>query len=226
MSRRADYIPRSDSDFDAWFRNFCDRVIANPAAYGILPDDLAKLQAVYAAWQTDYPTHIADQNKAHASAETKDASRVDSESVGRQLAKLIQSRKETTDSQRAELGMNVPDRIWTPLAEQIILTTPPPVIKARCIESKTVRIDWYPDQAEGQSEALPKGIDGVAIWVAKDGIPKDKSQWRFLALDTNSPYIHNARNDATITLAYKAQWFDKRKRMGPFCNPVIVAVTP
>ena len=70
MSRRADYIPRSDADFNKWFRNFCDRIIANPAAYGVLPDELAELQAVYAAWQTDYPAHVADQNKARASADT------------------------------------------------------------------------------------------------------------------------------------------------------------
>jgi hypothetical protein len=57
-------------------------------------------------------------------------------------------------------------------------------------------------------------------------IPTDKKQWRFLTMDTNSPYIHNVKNDTTITMAYKAQWFDGKMRMGPFCQPVIVAVTP
>jgi len=226
MSRRADYIPRSDGDFNVWLKNVCERISATPAAYGVLPDELAELQTVYAAWQTDYRAHVADQNKAHGSTEVKDASRDEAESVGRRLSKLIQSRKGTTDAQRQELGFTVQDTTRTPLAEQIVLTEPPPVIKAKCTESKTVRIDWYPSQAEGQSEALPMGIDGVAIWVAEGGIPGDKQQWRFLALDTNSPYVHNVRNDATITLAYKAQWFDRRKRMGPFCSPVVVAVTP
>ena len=123
------------------------------------------------------------------------------------------------------LGGREKDTQPTPLSEQIVLTTPAPVIKAKCTESKTVRIDWYPDQAPGQSEALPHGIDGINIWVAEGGIPSDESQWRFLAMDTNSPYIHNVANDVTVTLAYKAQWFDRRKRMGPFCDPVVVAVT-
>ncbi|HAH31730.1 MAG TPA: hypothetical protein DCL44_05385 [Elusimicrobia bacterium] len=100
------------------------------------------------------------------------------------------------------------------------------MIKALCTGPKTVRIDWSPSHDSGDSAALPKGIDGVAIWVADGGIPSTKDKWRFLALDTNSPYIHNVRNDMTVTLAYKAQWFDKKKRMGPFGDPVIVAVTP
>jgi len=123
------------------------------------------------------------------------------------------------------LGITVPDLTKTPLSEQIVLTTPPPIIEAKCTGAKTVRIDWYPTQAPGESEALPQGINGVSIFVAEGGIPSDESQWRFLALDTNSPYVHNAGNDSTVTLAYKAQWFDRRKRMGPFGNPVVVAVT-
>jgi len=124
------------------------------------------------------------------------------------------------------LGGREKDTQPTPLSEQIVLTTPPPVIQAKCTGPKTVRIDWYPTQAPGESEALPQGIDGVNIWVAEGGIPSDESQWRFLAMDTNSPYIHNVGNESSATMAYKAQWFDRRKRMGPFGSPALVAVTP
>jgi len=225
MARIPDYIPRTDGVFNGWFRNFCDRIIATPAAYGVLPADLTDLQGVYADWLLKYPAHTTAQTTARAAAETKDDSRDESESVGRRLAKLIQARKETTNAQREELGITVADTTKTPLSEQIVLSTPPPVIQAKCTGPKTVRIDWYPTQAPGESEALPQGIDGVNIWVAEGGIPSDESQWRFLAMDTNSPYIHNVANDVTVTLAYKAQWFDRRKRMGPFCDPVVVAVT-
>ena len=220
------YIPTTDGDFDAWLRNFCDRIIATPAAYGVLPADLTDLTAVYTDWQADYPAHKTAQTTARAAAEKKDDSRDATESVARRVAKLIQARKATTDAQRQELGITVADTTKTPLSEQIVLTTPPPVIEAKCTGSKTVRIDWYPTQAPGESEALPQGIDGVNIWVAEGGIPSDESQWRFLAMDTNSPYIHNVGNESSATMAYKAQWFDRRKRMGPFCDPVIVAVTP
>ena len=227
------FIPRTDGDFNAWFRNFCDRIIANPATYGVSPEDLAALQAVYTDWLLKYPKHITDQTTARASAGDKDNSRDAAESVGRRLARLIQARMGTTNAQRGELNITVPDLVKTTLSEQIVLETPAPVIQVKCTASKTVRIDWYPSQTEGQSEALPKGIDGLALWLAEmplggspADIPADKKQWRFLAMDTNSPYIHNVGNSSTVTLAYKAQWFDKKMRMGPFCQPVIVAVTP
>jgi len=226
MARLPDFMPRSDGNFNAWFINFCDRIIANPAAYGVSPDDLAELQTVYAEWQVVYPRHTTAQNTARAEAKAKDLSRNKSESVGRRLAKLIQSQKGTTDAQRLELDIRVRDTIRTSPSELVILTEQPPVIKAKCTESKTVRIDWFPSQIGTDSEALPKGIDGLAIWVAPGGIPADGSTWRFLAMDTNSPYIHNVKNDVTVTNAYKAQWFDKNKRMGLFCSPVIVAITP
>ncbi|MEW6027786.1 MAG: hypothetical protein AB1599_10915 [Planctomycetota bacterium] len=230
MSRRRDYIPRKDSDFDGWFRNFYDRINANPAVYGVSPSDLADLQAAYAAWQADYPRHITDQATARASAEKKDASRKTSESVSRRLGKLIQSREETTDAQREELAIPVYDLIRTRLSEQVVLDTQPPVIQAKCTAPKTVRIDWYPSQVEGQSGALPKGISWVAIWVAPVEadmkIPTDRKKWRYLTYGTKSPYVHEVKNAATVTLAYKAQWCDSKGRMGPFGQPVICAVTP
>ena len=220
-----DFISKPDGVFHPWLINFCDRIIATPAAYGVLPADLADLQSVYTDWLTDYPAHITAQTTSFAAAEKKDDTRDEAESVARRITKLIQARKATTNAQREELGITVADTTKTPLSEQIVLTEPPPIIEAKCTGSKTVRIDWYPTQAPGESEALPHGIDGVNIWVAEGGIPSDESQWRFLAMDTNSPYIHNVGNDSTVTMAYKAQWFDRRKRMGPFGSPIVCAVT-
>jgi hypothetical protein len=225
MPNVKDYMPDRDGDFHVWFKNYCDRIIANPARYGVLPADLAALQAVYTDWLLKYPKHITDQATAQASAGDKDDARDAAELVGRRLTKLIQSQMGTTTVHREELGITVADMTRTQLSEQVVLTTPAPIIEAKCVGSKTVRIDWYPSQAPGESEAMPAGIAGVSIWVAEGGIPSDESQWRHLVLDSKSPHIHNVGNDATVTMAYKAQWFDKRKRVGRFCLPVQVAVT-
>jgi hypothetical protein len=220
-----DYIPKTKPGLNLWQVNFAGKVTATPAAYGLTPADVVNVAAYSAAFSASLAAMLVAQNAAKGAVQTNDEDVDVLLSEIRSLVKRIQARPATTDTQRQELGITVPDLTRTPISEQIVLTTPAPVIKAKCTESKTVRIDWYPDQAPGQSEALPHGIDGVNIWVAEGGIPSDESQWRFLAMDTNSPYIHNVANDVTVTLAYKAQWFDRRKRMGPFCNPVVVAVT-
>ena len=219
------YIPQSDPGFDAWQNNFVTYVNANASALGITPAEVAELIGTRVAWNTSYSMNITAHNAARGATEAKDNSRDAHESVIRKLTKKVQAREETTDVQREALDITVPDTTRTPLSEQIVLTEPPPRVEAICTAPKQVRVDWYPTPVDTESEAKPQGIDGVAIWYAEGGIPADESGWRFLALDTNSPYVHNVGNDETVTLAYKSQWFDRRKRMGPFCDPVTVAVT-
>jgi len=220
-----DYMPGTKPGFNLWQVNFVAKVTATPAAYGLAPADVVDVATFSTAWQTSLAALTVAQNASKGAAETNDEDMDVLESEIRSLAKRIQARPATTDAQREELGITVPDTTRTPLSEQIVLTTPPPIIEAKCTGAKTVRIGWYPTQDPGESEALPQGINGVSIFYAEGGIPSDESQWRFLALDTNSPYVHNVANDATVTVAYKAQWFDRRKRLGPFGNPVVVAVT-
>ncbi|MCK4307499.1 hypothetical protein KAW50_04650 [candidate division WOR-3 bacterium] len=219
------YIPRSSGRFNTWQKSYVAYIVANASALGIAPSDVAKLQSAQVDWSNKFRANMEAQNAAHGTIESRDKSLDAFVIIVRQMTRGVQARAETTDGQREGLGITVPDRIKTPLSEQIVQNETPPVIEAVCTSPRQVRIDWRPSQSGTDSEAKPKGIDGVAIWYAEGGIPTDIAEWRFLALDTNSPYIHSVGNDKTVTLAYKAQWFDKRKRMGAFGNPVTVAVT-
>ena len=219
------YIPGPDGDFNTWQAVFVDYVIANSMALDISMSEKAELVGTRTDWEYHYLTHMNSQNKAKGDTELKEDFRDAHESKIRQFTKKIQARPETTDAQREGLGVTVPDTTPTPLSENIVLAEPPPVIKPICTAPKQVTIKWYPDQTVTDSEAKPQGLDGVAIWYAKGGIPTDDAEWRFLALDTNTPYVHNVGNTESVTIAYKAQWFDRRKRMGAFCDPVTIAVT-
>ncbi len=219
------YIPRRDGDFNSWQNNFVSYVITNATALGISMSEKTDLIGTRIGWNTNYANSVTAQNAAKGAVETKNDSRDTHESKIRQLTKKVQARPETTDGQREGMGITVPDTTPTPLSENIVLAEPPPVIKPICTAPKQVTIKWYPDQTVTDSEAKPQGLDGVAIWYAKGGIPTDDAEWRFLALDTNTPYVHNVGNTESVTIAYKAQWFDRRKRMGAFCDPVTIAVT-
>ena len=220
-----DYIPRKDAEFNKWLRNISQKLPNIATAIGLPQSLVDELVAAYTDWKDAYKSHQKAHNVARGATETKNKKLVNAKSVARLIIGMLQVNPKLTDVQREVLDITVPDRIRTPLSEQIVLTEPPPRVKVVCTSPKQVRIDWYPTPVGTDSGAKPKGIDGVAIWYAEGGIPTDDAEWRFLALDTNSPYIHNVGNDKTVTLAYKAQWFDRRKRMGPFGNPVTVAVT-
>ncbi len=221
----ADYIPKGDADFDSWQETFVDYIVANTMALGISLSEKIELTSTRQSWETRYLTHKNSQNKAKGDTELKEDALDTHVSTIRKFTKKIQGRPETTDDQREALGITVPDTTLTPLSEQIVLNESPPVMEAVCTAPGQVRLDWRPSVVGTDSEAKPQGIDGVAIWYAKGGIPTDIAEWRFLALDTNTPYTHNVGNAASITIAYRAQWFDRRKRMGPFGNSVTVAVT-
>ena len=225
MAKKTDYVPGPDGDFDTWQNNFVNYVQANATALGITPAEVTKLIGTRIGWNTNFANSVTAKNAARGAVESKDDSRDTHESEIRQLTQKVQARPETTDAQREALGITVPDTTKTPLSENIVLMEPPPVIKPICTAPKQVVIKWYPDQTVTDSEAKPQGLDGVAIWYAEGGIPSDDAEWRFLALDTNTPYVHNVGNTGSVTIAYKAQWFDRRKRMGPFCDPVTIAVT-
>ncbi len=196
-------IPRSDPVYDEWLRNFVDYCAAHAGELGLLPDDVVAIQDAYNKWQIAYAEQQTAKNAAKAATESKEEARNESEGIIRRYTKIIQSRPDTTDAQREELGITVPDRIRTPLSRNIVLTEPPPKVEARCTAPKQVTINWYPTPVDTESRALPPGIDGVAIWYAEGRKPAT-NQWKFLALDTNSPYVHNVGNAETVTLSYKA----------------------
>ena len=219
------YIPQSDPSFDKWQKHFMEYLGVHVDHLGITTEELNEAKDAQTGWHDGYTVHTNTQNAAMGATQEKDEAQDAFVTVIRQLTRKIQARKETTDKDRKGLGITVPDRTPTPLSDQIVLTEQPPRIDVACEAPKQARIDWYCTPVGTEREALPQGIDGVAIWYAEGGIPAEKSAWRFLALDTKSPYIHNVGNNETLTIAYKVQWFDRRKRFGPFCDPVTVAVT-
>ncbi|MBI4722857.1 MAG: hypothetical protein HY769_07685 [Candidatus Stahlbacteria bacterium] len=219
------YIPARDAEFENWFRNFKTHLPVIGAIVGLPATVINKVVTGYAAWKTAYDAYLTMLNQMEGATATKNNRRDTAEPDIRTAVNLLQPNPGVSDENRQLLGITVRDTEPTPISEQIVATEPPPKIDVLCIAPKQVRIDWYPTQVGTSSEAKPEGIEGVAIWCASGGVPADESGWRFLALDTNSPYIHNVANNTVITMAYKACWFDRRKRMGPFCDPVVIAVT-
>jgi len=59
----------------------------------------------------------------------------------------------------------------------------------------------------------------------RGSVPENVDDWRWLADDTNSPYTHIIGGAEPVTIAYRAQYFDRRMRLGPFGDPVVVAIS-
>jgi len=220
-----DYIPASDSLFDEWARNFSEICITYAAELGLSPGDVSSIESAYHDWQLGYVNHQNARNAARGAAEHKDEQRDNAEEIFRRFTKIIQARPETTDSHREALGITVPDRTRTVLAAQMVLANEAPLLLVdHSLRGQTI-IHFGPNPSNERENALPQGMSGGKIWYHVGGLPESLDEWRWLADDTNSPYTHIIGGAEPVTIAYRAQYFDRRMRLGPFGDPVVVTIS-
>ena len=221
----ADYIPASDSMFDEWVRNFTEQCDAAAASLGLQPADVAAMEDAYDSWHSSYVNHQAAQNAARAATEEKDEARERAEDMFRRYTRMIQARPGTTDSQRQALGITVPDTTKTALSQDMVLTTPPPLLSVdHSLRGQTI-IHFGPNPSNERENPLPQGIRGAKIWYHIGGLPASEDEWKWLGDDTNSPYTHTIGGAEPVTVAYRAQYFDRRMRLGTFGDPVVVTIS-
>jgi len=224
-AKMADYIPASDSLFDEWARNFSETCGTHVAELGLSPQDMMSISSAYMEWQSAYVSHQNARNAARGATEDKDEERDDAEELFRRFTRVIQARPETTDSLREALGITVPDRTKTLLAAQMVLANEPPLLLVDHSLRGQTTIHFGPNPSNERENALPQGMRGGKIWYHIGGLPETEDEWRWLADDTNSPYTHIIGGAEAVTIAYRAQYFDRRMRLGPFGDPVVVTIS-
>ncbi|MBI4722141.1 MAG: hypothetical protein HY769_03965 [Candidatus Stahlbacteria bacterium] len=222
---RKDYIPSTDIGFDQWLQEFTNYVVTYFGVLGITVAEKDALVARRFDWNNKYQNHIDAVQAVRGTKEMKDNCHESTEEYARFIAQRIQSYSETTDAQREALGITVKDEELTGLSEDVVLMTPPPTLSVDHSQPGISGISFGLNPQNERENAKPDGIAGAKIWFYIGGLPPEGASWQFLADDTNSPYIHKVNNAATVTIAYRAQWFDRKMRLGPLGDPVVVAVT-
>jgi len=183
------YIPDPDAAFDTWQTQYATYLNANVVALGLtsLDGDVVALNTQRTDWQTKYPALIAAQDAAQAARQAKDVSRKAYEIIIRRLTQRLQTSSAVDDSERAALGITVPDRIPTPVGAP----TSKPVLSADTSQRLRITIG-FADEGTPTSKAKPPGVLGCEIWVKLGGPPPtDLTECQFLTLDTRTPYTAN-----------------------------------
>jgi len=220
-----DFIPRQDDSFKVWFDNFTTYAQAHAVELGLSPAQVAELVAIRDAWDAGFGRHIEARNAAMGATADKDRLRKEAEQMIRLCSGLIQRRRETTDDQRVSLGLRIPDRKPTALAPDAILHISPPMLILDWSQRGQVGIHFGPNPSDEHRNGLPEGVRGVRLWWAPADPDKDLDHlaWEWLADDTRSPYIHIHRVPGTVV--YRAQYLDRKLRLGPLGGPVSASVT-
>ncbi len=222
----AGYIPKSDIEFDQWLEKFKSYVVAHATQIGISSMEMQTLVAKWSDWKTAYNDAITATTVYHGKIETKDDKQDDAEKYARYIAQRTTTYAGTSDEDREGMRITVRDTEPTPIPEDVVITTPTPIVFIDHSQKKTAIVHFGANPQNENQNAKPNGIKGAKIWFHIGGLPAEGEEWEFLAYDTNSPYNHIVNNDAAMTIAYRAQWFDKRMRIGPLGDPIVVAISP
>ncbi len=219
-----DYIPKPDAEFEEWLAGFLAYCVAHKVELGLSDGDLLEIQTAKITWSLAYSNHLAAQNAAEGATETKEEKRDAGEVVIRKFVKIIQARPGVSDSNREGLGITVRDTEPTPLSEDIVRTTPAPRIELDWSKRGQVIVHFGPNPGNERENGLPQGCKGAKLWFCY-GVPTDAAAaWTWLADDTHSPYLHIVPGQS-LTITYRAQYFDRRMRLGPFGDPVTATIT-
>jgi len=220
-----DIIPRQDDAFDAWFQTFQQYAVANAVALGLTPAQALEIQTAKINWSLAYSNMIAARCAYQAAQETKDGKRDAGETVIRKYTGVIQRRPETTDAQREGLGIKVPDRHPTPVDQGRILQEPPPLTLVDTAQRLQATIHFGPNPQDERRNLKPEICHGAELWYCFGAAPADVSAYQYLALDTNSPYVHVVTGVQAVTVTYRLRWVDRLGRPGPFGDPVTVTIS-
>lgn len=218
----SDYIPGADGSFDAWQDNFVTYVSANAVALGLDPAvDIPPLTAAQGDWQTDYPANIAAQQAAQSARQAKDAARGTFEGVIRPLVRRMQANPAVKDSDKASMGVTVPDTTPTDVG--------PPVTRPVVSVDTSQRLRHtihFADEATPTSKAKPDGVRGAQIWMkVGDPPPADPSELTYVATDTRTPHpIDFGGSDAKQNAHYMVRWENTRGEVGPWSETATATI--
>lgn len=218
------YIPDADSAFDSWQANFVAYVSAHFFDLGLPLVVATQLNTAKSEWELAFADHVAARAAAKAARNDKDAKRRAYIRLIREVTRRIQAHDNTTDADRAGLGITIPDTDPTPVG-------PPatrPVVKVDFSARLRHRIGFADEQTPTR-RAKPKGILGAEVWVkltdAGDPPPAGPVELTFLMLSTRTPAVAEYRGeDAGKTAHYMVRWLNRRGDPGPWSETASATV--
>jgi len=221
-----DYIPGSDTEFQAWAANFTAYALAHLAELGIVLTDVAPITAARADFNTKMADNVAAQQAAQSARQAKDDSRDALESKIRELVRRLQASSDVNDAERAALGITVRDTTRT-TATGGISTRPIGAVDTSQRLRHEIR---FTDEATPTSRAKPAGIMGCEIWVkvsaAGEGPPASADELSFISMDTASPYVvEYDGKDGGKTAHYMLRWVKSGGEKGPWSETISATIT-
>lgn len=215
------YIPATDAHALAWFKNFANRLTADPTRYGLVAADAASVQALVDAYEVAYGVVTDPAGRNPGTVAVKDEARAAAETLCRQYGLLIKYNAGITTQDKLDLGLRpvnlnrdpVPPPDSSPLLN-VLGATP---------GSHTVR---YSDTSTPDSGRKPFGVIQLQLFVAVAETPVvDPAAASLYGCFTKNPVgvVFDAEDNGRIA-TYFACWITRRGDTGPWSLPISMTI--
>jgi hypothetical protein len=223
ISAMPDYLPSRESELVTWSNNFATQIAIDPPSIGLTAGQATTFGTLRTAFVTSYATAndpTTDSSSATAAKKAAKDAMVNGPGGIRQLVKIIQAFPGTTNTQRVDLGIRVPDEDPTPAP----IPDQAPLLQIEKTLGRVVTMNLR-DSVDRDRRGKPDGVSGATIlmYVGEDA-PLDPMQWIFLANTTRTTvemdFAPSVAPGAKVWLI--AFWRNRRDEAGPAAVPVSV----
>jgi hypothetical protein len=216
-----DYIPSIDGELATYATNLGAYVVTNFAAIGISVDDKALIDTKASDYADALTAHLAAQTAARSAKLAKDALKADLKTLIRSQVRIIQANPTTSDAQRAEMAITIPDRVPT----AIVAPLTAPVLAIDTSQRGEHRVSFR-DESTPFSKAKPDGVMGCDIYrKVSDVQPAGTSVMEYLGCSSATParFVYEESQYGS-QVWYVAQWRTQKGLTGALSQYVSATV--
>jgi len=218
MPATTDYLPTRESDLVVWGNNFDAKINADPTGFGLTIAQAADFTTANTAWVAAFNAVNDNATRTPAAIQTKNTAKAAMVALARQLAQIIQKNPATTNTQRSELGLTVPDIEPTPVP----IPSTSPIFEIISVLGQSLQFKLR-DPAEPERRGKPDGVAGASIFAfIGETAPANMAEWQSMGNFT--------RTNGTLTFLsalvspgskvwLTASWFNPRGQQGPLSSP-------
>jgi hypothetical protein len=228
MSSSTDYLPAREAELVTWTQNF-HAILSGAGPGGMLGVSAVQIAAfttLFNSWITAYNAAHAGPTRGPAATATKNSAKeavIDGANGVRELVKIIQANPSTTNTDRQELLITVPDVEPTPVPVPAFA----PGIEIVSVVGRTLRIRLK-DVENPENRGKPAGVVGAAVFTfVGENPPADIKSWQFQGNFTRT--ADQVEFPTSVAPASKvwltAYWFNTKGESGPATEPPVFGFT-
>jgi hypothetical protein len=215
------YIPSKDALLDTWAQNFSDLITADPPLYGLVAADAVLIAAKADAFTAALTTSTNPATRTKPSVAAKDAAKADMLATVRLYGQQIKTNAGVSNSDKADLGLNIDDVTPTPIPPPA--TNPLLSIVAATTLAHTMR---FADVTTPDKRSKPVGTISLQLYRTIDvASAVDPAAADFIGAFTKQPLETSfVSADVGKIATYWGRWQNRRGEVGPWSPAVSMRI--